>query len=97
MFSEVLRQSCEVASVSSPVGSEVIESGGVRSPGGQHGDSAGTTHCLLTICVLEHEGLFTSDFITYLAFCGSRGGAIIQTSDVFSRGYHQLLLHLGTR
>ena len=64
MFSEILRQGCEVASVSSPVGSEVIESGGVRSARGQHGDSAGTTHCLLTICVLEHEGLFTNYFIT---------------------------------
>ena len=56
---EVLRQSCEVTSMCPPVGAKVIEPGCVRSPGGEEGDSAGPTHCLNMVSIVNHVGLST--------------------------------------
>lgn len=44
---EVLGDGGEVSSLHSPVGVEVIQAGGIRSPPGEEGNSARGTHCLL--------------------------------------------------
>ena len=44
---EMLRKRREVSGVSAPVGVEIVQSGGVRTPAGQEGCSAGAAKCLL--------------------------------------------------
>lgn len=55
IFFEVLGDGGKVSSLHSPVGVEVIQAGGVRSPPCEEGNSARGTHCLLGKGILEEE------------------------------------------
>lgn len=54
---EVLGDGGEVSSVHPPVGVEVVQAGGVRSPASEERNAARGAHCLLRKGILEEEAV----------------------------------------